>query len=268
MAGFWLVVSLILLVAKPVLNQSLMELKNQGSEETQPKEEAMQSSLVNPKMEGVEITVNPPAYTKLRKQKSGFENISVPEQSTVEWKVRTNENTEEVRIAFSNGEFKSMSLKDGQFLATITADENRIYQIQLSNTDTTVSSAFRSLEVVPDQPPGFVILKPVEKKDFITPQKRTFDIEAEIGDYYGVSETQIRATLARGSGENVRFREQTFLFTDLSGLGSKEVRAGITLNADSLEMEPGDELYFFITARDDKPEPQLARSDTYFHYLC
>ncbi|MDZ7807558.1 MAG: hypothetical protein U5K71_10630 [Gracilimonas sp.] len=31
----------------------------------------------------------------------------------------------------------------GQCLATITADENRIYQIQLSNTDTTVSSAFR-----------------------------------------------------------------------------------------------------------------------------
>lgn len=264
MAGLLLIVSLILLVAKPVLNQNLMEFKNQGSGETQAKEEVLNSSVVIPQMDGVEITVNPPFYTDLEGEQSDFENISVPEKSAVAWKVRTNENTEDVRIVFSNGEAMMMNLKDGEFSGSIIAEENRIYQFQLSNADTTVSSAFRSLEVVPDQPPGFVILKPIEKRDFITPEKRTFDIVAVIGDDYGVSETEIRATLARGSGENVRFREQTVLFTELSGIGSEKVRAGITLNADSLEMEPGDELYFFITARDNKPDPQLARSDTYF----
>lgn len=265
MGGLWLAISLILIIAKPVLSQSLLKFQEQA--DAVASEENEQTELKSiPEIQEVRIRIEPPPYTNLSTQEYEFENISVPEQSSINWTVRTNEQGDDLRLLFSNGESLDMKSEDdsGIYSTSMIAEENRIYQLQLVNADTTVFSSFKSIEVITDQPPGFVVLQPVEKRDFITPQKRTFDIEAEIGDDYGITETEIRATLAKGSGENVRFREQIFSFEEISGMGSKEVLGRTRLNADSLQMEPGDELYFYITARDNKPEPQLARSDTYF----
>ena len=265
MSGLWLTISLILIIAKPVLNKSLMQLQEQPDAVTQENNEKAHSEMI-PEMEEVQIKIAPPSYTNLGIGEYEFENISIPEGTTINWSVTVNESAKDVSVLFSNGKSIQMNPNGDSriYSASVTSEENRIYQIRLSNQDTTVFSSFKSIEVITDQLPGFVVLKPTEKRDFITPQKRTFDIEAEIGDDYGVTETEIRATLAKGSGENVRFREQTFSFADISGLGSKKVIGRSRLNADSLGMEPGDELYFYITARDNKPEPQLARSDTYF----
>lgn len=265
MGGLWLAISLILIIAKPVLNQSLLQFQEHADAVASEENEQTESKSI-PEIQEVRIRIEPPSYTNLSTQEYEFENISVPEQSSINWTVRTNEQVDDLRLLFSNGESLDMKSEDdsGIYSTSMIAEENRIYQLQLVNSDTTVFSSFKSIEVITDQPPGFVVLQPVEKRDFITPQKRIFDIEAEIGDDYGITETEIRATLAKGSGENVRFREQIFSFEEISGMGSKEVLGRTRLNADSLQMEPGDELYFYITARDNKPEPQLARSDTYF----
>ena len=262
-SGLWLAISLILILAKPVLNESLLQFQGQADAVTQEENEQAQSKRI-PEIEEVRIKIEPPSYTNLSMEEYKFENISVPEQTLISWTVRVNEPAENVSVLFSNGESMEMNGDSGIYSTSVAGEENRIYQLRLSNADTTMFSSFKSIEVVNDQPPGFVVLQPTKKRDFITPQKRTFDVEAEIGDDYGITETQIRATLAKGSGENVRFREQTFSFEEVSGMGSKKVRGLSRLNADSLEMEPGDELYFYITAKDNKPEPQLARSDTYF----
>lgn len=265
MGGLWLAISLILIIAKPVLNQSLVQFQQQP-DGVIAEENEQEEGIQIPEIEEVRIRIEPPSYTNLSTDEYKFENISIPERSSINWTVRTNEPVDDLRILFSNGESLDMNTEadSGIYSTSTIAEENRIYQLRLSNADTTVFSSFKSIEVVTDQPPGFVILQPTEKRDFITPQKRTFDIEAEVGDDYGVTETEIRATLAKGSGENVRFREQTFSFEEVSGIGSKKVIGKSRLNSDSLDMEPGDELYFYITARDNKPEPQLARSDTYF----
>jgi len=262
-SGLWLAISLILILAKPILNESLLQFQGQADAVTQEENEQAQSKRI-PEIEEVRIKIEPPSYTNLSMEEYKFENISVPEQTLISWTVRVNEPAENVSVLFSNGESMEMNGDSGIYSTSVAGEENRIYQLRLSNADTTMFSSFKSIEVVNDQPPGFVVLQPTKKRDFITPQKRTFDVEAEIGDDYGITETQIRATLAKGSGENVRFREQTFSFEEVSGMGSKKVRGLSRLNADSLEMEPGDELYFYIIAKDNKPEPQLARSDTYF----
>lgn len=265
MAGLWLAISLVLIIAKPVLNQSLSGLQDVGEVLSQNENEPNHSIRI-PEIEEVKINTEAPSHTNLGMKEYEFENISVSEGTTINWRVRVSESADKVGVLFSNGELTEMKANgdSGIFSTSVTSEENQIYQIQVSNADTTVLSSFKSIEVINDQPPAFVVIQPAQKRDFITPQKRTFDIEAEIGDDYGVTETEIRATLAKGSGENVRFREQTFSFEEISGLGTKEVKGQSRLNADSLGMEPGDELYFYITAKDNKPEPQLARSDTYF----
>lgn len=263
--GLWLAISLILIIAKPVLNKSFLQSHQETNKVISEGIERPDSKQI-PAVEEVRISITSPSYTKLGSEEFEFENISIPEQTVLNWTVETNEAVESARLLFSNGEAVEMKSKSGSGLysTSMIAEETRIYQFELSNADTTVFSSFKSFEVITDQPPGFVILQPIEQRDFITPQKRTFNIEVEIGDDYGVIETEIKATLAKGSGENVRFREEIFPFDELSGIGSNQVKGRSTLNADSLGMEPGDELYFYITASDNKPEPQLARSDTYF----
>jgi|AntRauTorcE11897_2_1112592.scaffolds.fasta_scaffold00622_10 hypothetical protein len=265
MGGLWMALSLILLVSKPVLNDALKSVALTRAEQVQ-EEKAVESEQNIPELTEVQIKITPPPYTGLSNRTSGFENISIPEQSRMEWNTKTEGDYENVHLLFSNGEklLLDSDSEAGDYFVSMEATENRIYQIVLSAADTTIYSAFKSIEVIADQPPGFAVEKPVEKRDFITKGKRDFDIEATVGDDYGITNTKINATLAQGSGENVRFREQSFSFDDLSGLGTQEVKASATLNADDLEMEPGDELYFFITATDNKPEPQIARSDTYF----
>ncbi|HEX9955673.1 MAG TPA: hypothetical protein VGA96_00410, partial [Fibrella sp.] len=96
-------------------------------------------------------------------------------------------------------------------------------------------------------------------------------ITAQISDDFRVQQAFIVATLARGSGENVKFRESRFSPTLSAVSGSagngtfKTAQASHTLDLAKLGFAPGDELYYYWAAIDNRqPEPQLTKSDTYF----
>ncbi|MEX0719597.1 MAG: hypothetical protein WD059_02940 [Balneolaceae bacterium] len=259
-AGFWMILAVMTLALQPFLESELGEEISLSQ-----KDEAEKTDLISiPELGEVTISVDPPDYMGRQETNYAWENISVPEQSALTWYLTVNGAVDTVEVVFSDGEVLDFNKKDDFYSASLQDIENGIYQIRLVNADTVVHSDFKSLSVIKDNPPGFVVKKPESSRDFITPNKRDFEIETQIGDDYGITETKINATLARGSGENVRFRERTILFENISGLGSAQVNAHTVLNADSLEMEPGDELYFYITATDNRPSPQTARSETYF----
>ncbi|MFA5668856.1 MAG: DUF4175 family protein [Balneolaceae bacterium] len=256
-------VSVLIFVSKPLFQQMIISGLDQISSieliEPTPSDE-----VVFPKIEEVNIIITNPAYTNLKAQKYGFDNIKAPENATIKWELKTSGEVQKAEFIYSSGDTVGFNKKGDNFEFSLKADENHIYQIALTGSDTTVFSAFKSLEIIPDQPPGFVVLQPFEKRNFITSQKKSFTVEAIIGDDYGIISTKIKATLARGSGENVRFREAEFIFDKISGIGTKKVEVSTILHADSLEMKPGDELYFYLTATDNKPASQSNRSDTYF----
>lgn len=70
------------------------------------------------------------------------------------------------------------------------------------------------------------------------------------------------ATLARGSGENVKFRENRIAI-DSQNFKSEDL--SITLDLKAFDFKPGDELYYYWVAMDNRsPEPNFSRSDNYF----
>lgn len=256
-------VSVLIFVSKPLFQQMIHSgLDKITSIELE--EPALSDEVMIPKIEEVNIIITRPAYTNLKVQNYGFENIKVPENASIKWELKTSGEVQKAEFIYSNGDAVDFHKKGDGFEFSLKADENHIYQIALTGSDTTVFSAFKSLEIIPDQPPGFVVLQPSEKRNFITSQKKSFNVEAIIGDDYGIISTKIKATLARGSGENVRFREAEFIFDRVLGMGTKKVEVFTTLHADSLKMKPGDELYFYLTATDNKPVSQSNRSDTYY----
>jgi hypothetical protein len=86
-------------------------------------------------------------------------------------------------------------------------------------------------------------------------------VRATLRDDYGLSHAELVITVAQGQGEAVKFHE---VRRDLSaGLGGQPTQSTLSnsLNLPKLGMTYGDELYFYIQARDN--HGLSARSDTY-----
>jgi hypothetical protein len=82
----------------------------------------------------------------------------------------------------------------------------------------------------------------------------------QINDDYGIEDAFISATISRGKGEGVQFKEQKINLAASFG-GDKQYQFKKILNLEAMGMVPGDELYFFINAKDSRK--QLSRSDVY-----
>lgn len=227
------------------------------------KEREIEQTLI-PTLKETSILVNAPGYTRINEQIFGFESISVPSNSKIQWRITTGEETDSVHLVFAEGNRMALHRNENFYEGEIEVVESRIYQIAISNSDTVIFSEYISFTVISDQAPGFIVKAPAVIRSYISQTKKSFTVEIEVGDDYGITELTLEATLARGSGENVRFRERTLAFDEVQGMGTKKIEAKTILHSDSLEMEPGDELYFYASATDNRPSPQISRSDTYF----
>jgi hypothetical protein len=120
-----------------------------------------------------------------------------------------------------------------------------------------------TLTVTLDRPPRLRVLEPMETAVDVPPEGPvTLAYHVEIEDDYGVGPVEIRASVAKGSGEGVKFRDAVFGFDSESPKGSGK-HLERQWNLRELGMEPGDEVYFFTVAQDNRPEePNEARSDT------
>lgn len=235
-----------------------------GSLQREVPEDVTQQPLPEiPVIESVQITITPPAYTGIKSRVEETGNVSAAVMSNLAWSVEISGEDVEAAIIFNDREKVSLQPSGNRYAAAIKADHRQIYRISASTRDTTVYSEYYSINVMEDRPPQFRVSLPTQMRTMLTEQDRQTEMSVEVLDDYGIREVHLNATLARGSGESVRFREQRFEFDRVSGLGSERVEADIKLHADSLEMTPGDELYIYVSASDNHPETQTGRSETY-----
>ena len=225
--------------------------------------EFVQGQMYDPAVQDLKVTITPSDYTGVAPRTEGAGNISAEEFSELHWDIETTGNVEKAELIFNDRSPISLEKNGSRFSGGTDVQNNQIYRVAVSSRDTTIYSEYYGISVISDNPPRFIFSSPSETRSMITDQNRTLAVDVEIVDDYGVTEASLNATLARGRGEMVRFRERTLHFDSLSGIGEKSARGVITLNADSLEMGPGDELYFYVTASDNHPETQTGRSQTY-----
>jgi hypothetical protein len=87
-------------------------------------------------------------------------------------------------------------------------------------------------------------------------------------DDHGNAGAHLIMTVARGSGEGVKFREQEIALERTTGTAAGADVFGCILDLTTLGLEPGDELYFHAVATDRRmPAPNRARSETRFVVL-
>ncbi len=212
------------------------------------------------------IVLTPPVYTRLKAFTSPTNNLIFPEGSMVNWRAEFTNEVTSPKIIFSGRDSSSL-VNSSRVVSTFQKkiNESGFYQVQWSYKSKIYRSDYFKIEVIKDQPPKAGITNLAQFTRLRFADNLTIDVNASLADDYGLDRAHIIATVSKGSGESVKFREEKLFFTNPSRISGKQVNATLTLDLLKLGLEPGDELYFYAEAFDNKtPVPNHHRTETFF----
>ena len=226
-----------------------------------------------------QVFIEPPPYSLSKNQAASTVSTSLDidtlEGSYISWAFTFSAPALNYFIVFSSGERQQLiKQEDGRYyfrgkvttsmvyhLAAESAEsiENKLSAMELSKKFSTI---YR-ISLTSDQAPKIRFINP---KSTVTEYGKnttpSLSAEVQISDDFALAEVEILASIAKGSGEGVKFRDQRFSFDRTEIIDGKQYYYK-TWSLMELDMEPGDELYFTVVAYDNRqPERQQTRSTT------
>ncbi len=211
------------------------------------------------------VIITPPEYTGLPVIETEEMNLDITEGSRVLWKLSFDDPSPAYALAMADDlRLPLMTSENGGLQASATINKTGLYRIVWQENDIEQSlEGIYAVSVKLDQPPDIRLLEP-QYSSLEIPQNAdpTFKTRALVMDDFGVKNAEILASVAKGSGEAVKFRDLGLEF-ERSRNTAKGIEFERDWNLAELGMEPGDELYFTVIARDNKqPEANQGRSQT------
>lgn len=207
-------------------------------------------------VETASTDIEPPAYTGLAPSTQSLQ-VRAPEQSQITWRVVLNKPADGLTMLAAQRSFEfqpSGQLPSRNWQLARTIGETDFYQLSVNREgNETLLPAMHNIDITADRPPEFDFRIPRDNITVVsTPEDQTLlQVDVQVNDDFTVADTELRITLASGGGENVRFREERVPLQPSGGsAGSRRYR--FTVPAQRFEIEPGDELYWFLRARDNR----------------
>lgn len=249
------------------LRYGLPLLKNEKQVNTNQQDSKVQmveNQETAPSFASAQLTITPPSYTKLPVRVVSDLNVSSINGSRLKWQLEFSHSSElAVKLTNNRGEEIPFKKVGERFEYSDQLYNSGLYGFKAYWKDSLVyQSDYYRLEAVPDLAPK---IEPASKElyqyHFLKDPKK-LSISAKISDDFLVNQAFIVATVARGSGENVKFRE---IKLPIAQANFKETKVAQTIDLKALNFAPGDELYYYWAAIDNKrPDPNFTKSDTYF----
>ncbi|TQV72411.1 hypothetical protein FLL45_19575 [Aliikangiella marina] len=242
------------------------------SRNSEPEKLSQQDDKLAPKLTSSLIQITPPQYTKLPSIELEDLNLEILEGSQVEWSVQfnsqNNKSLQWLLIDADNNQYELTLQDDARYQLKLNVQQTTFYRFGFvdpfsQHQEPTMLDNIYSIAVIRDQLPKIRLAEPSQTLvEIPKSEEANFNIEAHIEDDFGINSVSILASVAKGSGEAVKFRDETFMFDSFENLGSKSVYKK-SWSLKSLGMEPGDEVYFSVIALDNKaPEPQRNKSSS------
>ncbi|PUZ23068.1 hypothetical protein DCC81_21940 [Chitinophaga parva] len=193
----------------------------------------------------VQVMVEAPAYTRQGKTTQADFDLKVPAGSHVQWMLRTDKPTAQLALRFNDSLEVPLQTKDSvHWQLERVVQLPGFYQVKLHG----VLSALYKLEVIRDQPPQVEITAPAAYTLIDYGQPPQVQLQARLEDDYGLQKATLFVTVASGSGEAVKFRDLQFPLPLQPG--ARQAGATKLLSLRAFNMQPGDELYCYISAAD------------------
>lgn len=210
------------------------------------------------------LNIIPPTYTGLKSTTQPSMDIEAIEGSQISWAMKFSRDDGVFVLRFRGGDDVTLKSVDNSFRGTIAAENTGLYTVvhKVGGVEAELPDIY-SLSIVRDQKPMVRIIDPKTTTVEIAKNgKTTFTSSALVSDDFGITKVNILTSVAKGSGEAVKFRDKIFEFDGMeTGPNGNIYTREWDLKA--LEMEPGDEVYFTVQAWDNKePDPNMAKSGT------
>ncbi len=211
-----------------------------------------------PQVSAVSIKISPPAYTRKAVREQDKFTIEAEEGSAIAWRLSLNVQAKRVELIFnSGGKLPLKNTAGSDYEGQKPISKSGFYQVSI---DGKLSDLYQ-LQATKDNPPVIHIKTPQQYTYIDAGEAPRVTINAALDDDYGISNAFIYTTVAKGSGEAVKFKEQKMDFGISFSGQNPHYDLQKTINLPSLNMEPGDELYFYVQAQDN--HNQQSRSDVY-----
>ena len=193
------------------------------------------------------IRITPPGYTRVARLESAPRDLQAPQNSLVEWCPKTPQSAD-APLELSDGKVLQVGLECARWKAA----ESMFWRWRGQRYN---------LRVIADQAPQVTISTPRDMLQLLAANTTSAAMAVAVRDDYAIKRASLHMTLARGSGENIRFSDREVPLPASSDARARNWARNWAL-AD-LGMEPGDELYFFVRATDNAEPPQTTTSPTY-----
>lgn len=218
-----------------------------------------------PKIMEQAVTIRYPKYTNMKSISSSKMDIRVLEGSSVFWNLKFDSEVTNVHMESMENDHP-MTPNEENFTKSKIIRSSGFYNFKFEDTEGSVySSDLYAIDVFKDKSPKVEIKGLKQFSSFNHDDEKTFQFNSIISDDFGIADAYIIATVSKGSGESVKFREEKLFFNTPVSKGSKALNLSKSINLEDMKMEPGDELYFYVETSDLKePTRNTSRSETYF----
>ncbi len=214
-----------------------------------------------PRITKVELLVTPPAYTRRTAFAPAAASFQCPQGAQVRWLVHVSRPANAapmLEIGSQKVTLRPAAGQATQFEAAQVLHASALYRLRFAGQ----TSDDYAIDVRPDLAPTIHLQTPKPYTLIAARGTRPeVPVRATLRDDYGLTRAELVITVAQGQGEAVKFRE---VRRDLSaGLGGQPGPATVAslLSLPKLGLTYGDELYFYVQARDN--HGQSARSDAF-----
>jgi len=246
-------------------NNTITLKPSENTEIVFQKMDSTASSLEAPKIKEQRVKITYPSYTGIPSETTATMEIKALEGSRLSWDLNFDAPVKNVIIEMAEVS-KPMTFKNNFFSYSEKLESPNFYNFRFEDTlGASYVSKLYAIEMIKDQEPIIEIQGLDQFTSFELNENKKLSFTTIITDDLGVGETFIIATVSKGSGESVKFREQKMEFEANWKRGSRKLELPKTIDLDALKLEAGDELYFYVETADLKqPIPNRSRSETYF----
>ncbi len=217
-------------------------------------------------LQKIKLHTTPPSYTRMSSFTAELPSLKAPVNSNLKWSLRFSGSIKNAFIRFQNDKkIKLERVNSRNYTASFTLKENAIYHIEYTDKQgNTKISDYYKLEATPDFAPDIQVEDLEAYAQYLYDTLQAVSFTANVKDDYGISDARMIATLSRGEGEAVKFRDDTLFFNQNFSQKNTTYQLTHKLQLHQLGMQPGDELYLHIEATDNRqPKPQIAKTFKY-----
>ena len=217
-------------------------------------------------LQKIKLHATPPPYTRTSSFTSESPSIKAPVDSDIKWSLRFSGSIKSGFIRFQNDKKIPLEKQNRRnYTASFTLKENIIYNIEYADRQGNVKTTdYYKIEATPDFPPDIRVEGLEAYAQYLYDTLQTISFAANVKDDYGISDARMIATLSRGEGEAVKFRDDTLFFNQNFVEKNTTYQLAHKIELHQVGMQPGDELYLHIEATDNRqPKPQAAKTFKY-----